>query len=367
MDKRIKTIALTVTEKCNLNCVYCYEHNKDYSVLSLDTAKNAIKKHFSNLKNYDEVAISFHGGEPFIEYNFIKTICEWMWAQEWEKSYYMFATTNGTLLDDSIKKWLTENKNRFIVGLSLDGTREMHNANRSGSYDKIDLSFFLKTWPNQGVKMTVSPITLDRLADGVIELHNKGFMVNCNLALGENWGGNEIQECYSAQLKILADFYIANPNIKPCSLMTMNMPVIAQSEKLKKYKWCGTGEHMVAISPIGKEYPCHSFMPSVNDQDDKSEEVWNLLANSDFCSEKCNSCLIRQQCQTCYGINYSTQGSIEKRPDDYCKLNKIRALANAYMYGIMISNGIDYPHILIKNKPLIASGVMKVQKELCLQ
>lgn len=42
-----------------------------------------------------------------------------------------------------------ENKERFIVGLSLDGTREMHNRNRSNSYDKIDIPFLLRTGLNR--------------------------------------------------------------------------------------------------------------------------------------------------------------------------------------------------------------------------
>lgn len=43
MSNRVKTIALTLSEKCNLNCVYCYEHNKDYSVMPYETAIEAIK------------------------------------------------------------------------------------------------------------------------------------------------------------------------------------------------------------------------------------------------------------------------------------------------------------------------------------
>ena len=293
MTRRIKTIALTLTEKCNLNCVYCYEHTKDYTVMSFDTAKEFIKKHFVDSDAYDEVEINFHGGEPFLEFDLLREISEWVWQQQWPKPYHMFATTNGTVITNFIKDWLMKNRSRFIVGLSLDGTRAMHDINRSSSYSLIDREFFLQNWPYQGVKMTISPLTVFNLAEGIEELHNFGFIVNANLALGVDWNQSALLDTYTTQLKVLADFYLNHPDIVPCSLFKMNLAMISNDNTDVLFKWCGTGVHMVAISPEGNEYPCHAFMPSVNFGNSTNVNFWDILKESDFQDIRCKNCIIK--------------------------------------------------------------------------
>lgn len=56
-----KTVQLFLTEKCNLNCRFCFRKNKGFSIedMPLETAKNIISKY----KDTD-TKISFTGGEP---------------------------------------------------------------------------------------------------------------------------------------------------------------------------------------------------------------------------------------------------------------------------------------------------------------
>ncbi len=63
--------------------------------------------------------------------------------------YHIFIPTNGTLFTPAIKDWLIKRKQRITVGLSLDGTKRMHDTNRSKSFDSIDLQFFLLHYPQQ--------------------------------------------------------------------------------------------------------------------------------------------------------------------------------------------------------------------------
>ena len=157
--------------------------------MPMNIAQEGIRSTFERAirDNIEYVEILFHGGEPFLAFERIKEICDWIWTQEWPVKYICYATTNGTLIHGEIRNWLLENKDRFILGLSLDGTPEMHNRNRSDSYSKIDIDLFRNTWPEQGVKMTPSPGTLSSLADGVIYVHELGFKKNnCTFASGVN-------------------------------------------------------------------------------------------------------------------------------------------------------------------------------------
>lgn len=188
------TCTLYMTERCNLNCVYCYEHIKGKAFLPFEIARKGIISTFERAVNdgIEYVEILFHGGEPFMAFKQIVEICDWLWSQEWPVKYICYATTNGTLVHGEIREWLERNKERFVVGLSLDGTPEMHNRNRNNSFDKIDIDFFKNTWPGQGVKMTPSPKTLGSLADGVIYIHELGFTRNnCSFASGVAWDKDE--------------------------------------------------------------------------------------------------------------------------------------------------------------------------------
>lgn len=212
-------ISLLMTEQCNLECSYCYENKTDKTILSVDLAKNAIAKAFEK-QQYNELEIDFFGGEPFLAFKNIKKICEWLWTSTWPKPYVCFATTNGTLIHGKIKEWIAAHKERFILCLSLDGTPEMHNANRSNSYSKIDFDFFREMWPFQPIKMTISRKTLPSMADGIIHIHRLGFKIDCNNAFGIEWKTSDY-ETFAGEMKKLADFYVDHPKIEPCSIMTM--------------------------------------------------------------------------------------------------------------------------------------------------
>lgn len=66
--KRIsqKTIQLFLTEKCDLNCGFCFRRNKGFQIpdMSLNFAKKIIQQHLS-----PDAKISFTGGEPSLNPN----------------------------------------------------------------------------------------------------------------------------------------------------------------------------------------------------------------------------------------------------------------------------------------------------------
>lgn len=145
------TVILKMTERCNLNCSYCYFFNgKDpsYKERPAIIAQNNIKKLIDFLiKGIDDlsltkIVIGFHGGEPLI---FKKTsfnqLCVALKENLGQKIVLSFSLqTNGLLIDH---EWLEIfQKHKIDIGISIDGPKDFHDKYRvdhkgRGSYDRL--------------------------------------------------------------------------------------------------------------------------------------------------------------------------------------------------------------------------------------
>ena len=181
--------------------------------------------------------------------------------------------------------------------------------------------------------MTISPLSLTNLADGVIYCHSQGFKVFCNLAYGENWSDLKYDSILEEQLQKLMKFYIENPEVPPCSMLGDKFSQIATNmDSLTIRSWCSAGTQTTAYDVSGKKYPCQFFMPLSNSSVD--EEIPDIEFLRDVPIEKlegeCKECVIRSACPTCYGYNYYTTGNIYKRDINICRLTKIVLKARSY-------------------------------------
>jgi len=331
-------LSLILTNQCNLSCIYCYENNKSKQRMDVNVCKDIIAKHL-DMPEYDEVEIEFFGGEPFLEFQTIKEVCEWVWSKTWKNKYIFFATTNGVLITEEIKEWLRAYKERFWVSLSLDGKKHSHDINRSKSFDKIDLKFYKECWPKQTVKMTISKESVYYIYDNIVYIHSLGYdITGTNFAEGIDWEDTKFVSIVAKELEKLCQFYIDHPEIKPVPLI--NMAIHKCAENKKKTKWCGCGEHMVAYETDGSKHPCTFITPmtfssdilnSVQDVDYKNPEY--------FIDEHCfNNCYLHPVCTSCYGANLLSNGKINVRDKSKCELTKIRAVFSAALRAHKILN-----------------------------
>ena len=332
-EQKSKNITLVLTHQCNLDCTYCYEHHKNSCTMSAELAKEIVDRELSMDDGVSMVEFDFFGGEPLLEFDTVKEVVEWTVAREYDKDYIFFITTNGVLLTDDMKVWLREHTDVLQIGLSLDGTKEMHDVNRCDSFDEIDLDFFRTVYPEESVKMTISRETLPKLAEGVIFCHSIGYDVSCNLAYGIDWESEENRAVFERELSRLIDFYLENPHLKPCSILDVNRIKSIASQEDRNYRLCGAGYAMRAYDCDGSCYPCQYFLPiCVGDEKARRSlelDFSSLGLREEQVDEKCRSCFIRNACPTCYGNNYATTGDIYRRDMRICKMNIIQFKAIA--------------------------------------
>lgn len=318
---------LLITYSCNLNCTYCYETKAADKVMNLENAKRYILTIVEEIgSEYDEFEIQFMGGEPLTRFQFIKALSIWLWQQTFKiPLVQIFAATNGTLLNGEMKEWFFENKDRICLGLSFDGDIIMQNTNRSNSYKDVDLNYFAKTWPNQSVKMTISPSTIPFLYDGVTFLHKMGFNdIASDLAMGTKISWERMHlEIFNNELAKLTEFYLQNSDLKRVSLLDVDIfAVMLTNESAKK---CSCGEDLVCVDYDGGRYACHLFSPiSQSRASARLSQKIDFKRHADFIPQVCQDCILLPVCTICYGMNYLLSGDITQQDSFVCQAFKIQ-------------------------------------------
>lgn len=121
---------------CNLDCEYCFFLSKDqlYPDSSFRMSESVLEAYIRQLleaqRGVEEVVVAFQGGEPtMMGLDFFRLVID-IEADFAVPGQRILNTiqTNGTLLDDDWGTFLREHD--FLVGLSIDGPRHMHDAFR---------------------------------------------------------------------------------------------------------------------------------------------------------------------------------------------------------------------------------------------
>lgn len=337
-EKRKKWISPTicVTHACQLNCIYCYENKKDvHSRLTFENAIEIIDNIFLNTpSDVDGVEICFIGGEPLLEFELIKNIVEYYKIEKHKpvKRFIFSATTNGALITEPMKKWFEENRNFIILCLSLDGNKETQDHNRDNSFDSIDFDFFVKNYPDQGVKMTLTDYSLPRLFENVIFIHSLGFrrINGVNLYEGDfNFDNEAYLKILVPQLQQLVDFYSKSENSHLFNQMFDKRLELTCSSLRRERKNCGKGGYGVRFYDVdGREYPCVMCTPmTLNDDQMKALKKINFEDDTIFVDRTCNeSCYIYPICSNCCGSNFKRTDDFSLRDYRKCNIKKLEVL-----------------------------------------
>ena len=132
---------------CNLDCKYCFFLSKEmlYPGSRFRMADELLETYICQLlesHQVPEVNVAWQGGEPtLMGLDFFKLSVEY--AEKYRKPDQQILytiQTNGTKLDDEWCAFFKEHN--FLVGISIDGPRELHDAYRvnkggQGSFDQV--------------------------------------------------------------------------------------------------------------------------------------------------------------------------------------------------------------------------------------
>ena len=225
LPHRIHVLAKPTGSTCNLNCDYCFYLKKEslYPGSRFRMSDEVLEAYLSQLiaaHRTDTVAVAWQGGEPtLMGLDFFRRAVA---LQEKHRRPGMrfenTLQTNGTLLTDEWCAFLRAN--HFLVGISLDGPREIHDAHRrdkSGgpTFDRVmrGLRLLQRHGVETNVLVTVnrtnaeSPLAIyrflrdeagvgwiqfipaiERMQAGVVSPHQEGTSVSARSVTPEQWG-----------------------------------------------------------------------------------------------------------------------------------------------------------------------------------
>jgi len=131
----IHLMAKPVGPACNLDCTYCFYLEKEHLypknnrfLMSDEILRTYIEQNI-NQEASPEVVFTWQGGEPMLRgLDFYQRAVAYQQELAGDKTIRNALQTNGTLLDDGWCEFLA--KAGFTVGISLDGPKEIHDADR---------------------------------------------------------------------------------------------------------------------------------------------------------------------------------------------------------------------------------------------
>lgn len=134
---------------CNMRCRYCFYEDetnhrsvKNLGILPRETAELLIREALANASRREGIHFAFQGGEPTLAgAEFFRHFLESVAQQNHRRIPVSYSIqTNGLHLSEELLELFAQHD--FLVGLSLDGTRALHDANRvdasgQGTWAKI--------------------------------------------------------------------------------------------------------------------------------------------------------------------------------------------------------------------------------------
>jgi uncharacterized protein len=119
-----------VTLRCEHSCPYCQvsrqSQNREAYDMQRDDAERAIDFVFASPAHV--IKIEFQGGEPLLNFDLIRWIVNRVHERNVAKDISFVITTNLALVSSEVLDFCREHD--ILISTSLDGPRELHNANR---------------------------------------------------------------------------------------------------------------------------------------------------------------------------------------------------------------------------------------------
>ncbi|MBN1983753.1 MAG: radical SAM protein [Chitinivibrionales bacterium] len=329
-------LTLSLTHDCNLACSYCYGGVKKSVFMSLETAQQAVTQVLALQPR--SLIMGFFGGEPLLAWDILVAVTQWSMnvCMQSGVPLSLTLTTNGSLLTDDKLEFLRTM--RFKLGVSLDGTKQMHDScrkNRAGESSFCacirGLDAALQILPDTEVIIVADPRQCHLMHEAVAFLvfEKKVRNITLNFNFYTTWDVSAVSRWQKALEQVGELYCKAYRNSIPLRINVIDNKITARIKgRLCRQDFCSFGSDEFAVAPSGNIYPCERL---VGDESDQSLCIGTVSLGFfpdkrrvfSTCVKKrpqtCSRCAIRPFCQSrCGCINYAITGAVQEPGEIVC-------------------------------------------------
>ncbi len=323
-------VYLNPTERCNLDCTYCYlpgaqrSGGRHMPGETLNASLAALRDYFATSMGRDGAAggrkprAIFHGAEPLMNRDAVFAAID-----DFADDFAFGVQTNGTLLDDAAIDFLTARN--VSIGLSLDGpVAGITDATRrtwggKSVHDKVLAAMAkLRGYGSWSVITTCTQENLPWLTE-MVELFHAHEVPTCMLntvrctlpgARGVKPADGDMARAFFAALdRTHALYRESGRKLLVANFANILLAILAPTARrlMCDISPCGGGRAFFALAADGSLYPCSEFigLPRFNGGKLLEDGVDAALASAAFrpvvtrdvdTFEPCASCAIRHFC-----------------------------------------------------------------------
>ncbi len=299
---RPSAVYFNPTERCNLNCSYCYipedmrRNGEHMTAAAMLDALERLHTYFrGHMPEGRLPQVIFHGAEPLINRRVV-----FAGIEAFADRFRFGVQTNATLLDDEAVRFLTGHG--VGIGLSLDGPeaeiadRTRRRWNGTGVYDHVVRAMErLDGYAGYNVICTMTTENLPHLTELVAFLHAHrvpACMLNvtrCTLpgARRINGGDEAMAGAYIAALERTHELYReTGRKLVVANFANILIAIMAPTARrlMCDISPCGGGRSFFALAPNGDLFPCSEFigLPAFNGGNLFRNPIDDVLASPPF-------------------------------------------------------------------------------------
>ena len=338
----IENIALNLTQKCNLRCVFCYNLDNLKETSDMELSADEIIGLLKQVKPFcsKRVALTILGGEPLLEKGKLVEVVKF--AKR--KKFNVLISTNGTQVSDEFAK--QAKKLDLQVQVSIDGhNAELNDQIRgNGTYDRILPG--IQTLVANKVYTIISLVchkgnfpylkdffqfALDQKVDEARFIPLKQMVEQQGKVLIEPVNLFDL-------VKSSAELYEQNPEFRKLAGRDFFSITANSCRHSNKRISCGTGLQTFLLDADGSLYPCLNMnqkelkFGNIRDKDFVFKNIWHnssLLqkvrksTNLDQTDAACGNCAVANWCLGgCHGETYARTGKLEASALNCSELRK---------------------------------------------
>lgn len=306
---------------CNMQCDYCFycdemenRIQRSYGFMTEETLKNVIRK--TMLRAEGAISYAFQGGEPLLRgLDFFEKLIEFQ--KKYNKNHIRVSNalqTNGYLINDEWCQFFK--KNNFLIGVSVDGTREIHDGYRhtrmgADTYETIVNN--IKLMDHYGVDYNILTVVTKDVAENIKAIYHdyeaRGWHYQQYIECLDPLGAERGKESYSLQPETFGKFMTDLFDLWYEDWKNGKQPYIRKFENYiailagylpESCEQRGCCSIQTVVEADGSTYPCDFFMMDeyrlgnfnedlLPDMDKKRKEI-GFVERSQEVSAACRNC-----------------------------------------------------------------------------